>query len=262
MVSSTTDKLLVETVDNTVVVTINNPPANTWDEESLKGLHRLVGECEEDDNVYALVFVGQGGKFFSAGADLNVFASGDKGVARSMAECFGGAFEALAAFRGVTIAAINGYAMGGGLECALACDIRIAEEQAQMALPEATVGLLPCGGGTQNLAWTVGEGWAKRMILCGERIDAPTAERIGLVEEVVGTGASKDRALALAASVGKQSPPAVAASKSLIQSARSGNIAGAYTVERDEFVGLFDTNDQSEGVNAFLEKRSPQWTNS
>ena len=131
-----------------------------------------------------------------------------------------------------------------------------------MALPEATVGLLPCGGGTQNLAWTVGEGWAKRMILCGERVDAATAQQIGLVEEVVATGQAKERALALAAAVGKQSPPAVAACKSLIQSARSGNIAGAYTVERDRFVDLFDTNDQSEGVNAFLEKRAPEWTNS
>ena len=111
---------------------------------------------------------------------------------------FGEAFEALSAFRGVSIAAVNGYAMGGGLECALACDIRIAEEQAQMALPEAGVGLLPCAGGTQNLPWLVGEGWAKRMILCGERIDARTAERIGLVEEVVAKGQALDAALKLA----------------------------------------------------------------
>ena len=152
--------------------------------------------------------------------------------------------------------------MGGGLECALACDIRIAEEQAQMALPEATVGLLPCGGGTQNLAWVVGEGWAKRMILCGERVNAQTAREIGLVEEVVDTGQAQERALALAASVGKQSPPAVASCKQLIQEARRGDIASAYSVERDAFVDLFDTQDQAEGVNAFLEKRSPQWTNS
>ena len=259
---TTSEKLIVETVGHTKVVTINNPPANTWDAESLPALKQLVLECEADKEVYAMVFVGQGEKFFSAGADLNLFASGDKGVARDMADNFGDAFETLSGFRGVTIAAINGFAMGGGLECALACDIRIAEEHAQMALPEATVGLLPCGGGTQNLAWTVGEGWAKRMILCGERVDAETAQKIGLVEEVVPSGAAKDRALELAKSVGKQSPPAVAACKSLIQSARSGNIAGAYTVERDRFVDLFDTSDQSEGVNAFLEKRPPEWTNS
>ncbi len=262
MVASSTEKLAVSIEGNTAVVTINNPPANTWDQESLNGLEQLVADCEADKSIYAMVVTGTGEKFFSAGADLNLFADGDKGVARDMAENFGRAFETLAGFRGVSIAAINGFAMGGGLECALACDIRIAEEQAQMALPEATVGLLPCGGGTQNLAWMVGEGWAKRMILCGERIRAETAAQIGLVEEVVGTGQALDRAMALAASVGKQSPPAVAACKDLIQQARSGNIDAAYAVERDAFVGLFDTNDQREGVNAFLEKRAPEWTNS
>ena len=262
MVESVTDKLLVEVIDHTVVVTINNPPANTWDEESLTGLKQLVLDCEGDLAVYAIVIVGQGEKFFSAGADLNLFAAGDKGVARTLAEQFGDAFETLSNFRGVSIAAINGFAMGGGLECALACDIRIAEAHAQLALPEATVGLLPCGGGTQNLAWMVGEGWAKRMILCGERIDADTARTIGLVEEVVAKGQAQTHALELAQAVGRQSPPAVAACKQLIQSARSGNIAGAYTTERDSFVDLFNTNDQTEGVNAFLEKRVPQWTNS
>src|SRR5690606_7600332 len=140
-----------------------------------------------------------------------------------------------------------------------ACDIRIAESHAQLALPEAAVGLLPCGGGTQNLSWLVGEGWAKRMILCGERVDAATALRIGLVEEVVDRGAAQARALELAGLVGRQSPPAVAACKDLIQQARHGNIAAAYAAERESFVKLFDTRDQKEGVNAFLEKRPPVW---
>ena len=262
MTQSTTEKLLTEVQGNTLLVTINNPPANTWDQDSLNGLEQLVNDANGNKDIYALVIVGQGEKFFSAGADLNLFAGGDKGVARDMAENFGRAFETLSQFRGVSIAAVNGFAMGGGLECALACDIRIAEEQAQMALPEATVGLLPCGGGTQNLAWMVGEGWAKRMILCGERVNAQTAREIGLVEEVVATGTAQERALALAAAVGKQRPPAVSACKQLIQEARQGNIASAYSVERDAFVGLFDTNDQAEGVNAFLEKRAPEWTNS
>lgn len=261
MIESPTEKLLVEQRSHSLLITINNPPANTWDEESLGGLKQIVSQCNTDRSIYAIVITGTGDKFFSAGADLKLFASGDKGVAATMAVNFGGAFEALANFRGVSIAAVNGYAMGGGLECALACDIRIAESQAQMALPEATVGLLPCGGGTQNLAWLVGEGWAKRMILCGERVNAETAARIGLVEEVVDTGQALGRALELAEMVGKQSPPAVAACKGLIQQARHGNIDAAYATERESFVKLFDTADQKEGVNAFLEKRAPDWVN-
>lgn len=261
MVESPTEKLLVEMRGNTALVTLNNPPANTWDQENLAGLETLVARCNADPDVYALVITGSGEKFFSAGADLKLFAAGDKAVAATMAAAFGAAFEALSGFRGVSIAAINGYAMGGGLECALACDIRIAERHAQMALPEATVGLLPCGGGTQNLPWLVGEGWAKRMILCGERVDAETAARISLVEEVVDQGAALERALALAENVGKQSPPAVAACKSLIQRARAGSIQAAYAGERESFVKLFDTKDQREGVNAFLEKRAPSWVN-
>src|SRR5258707_14579921 len=110
--------------------------------------------------------------------------------------------------RFVTIAAINGYAMGGGLECALSCDMRIAESHAQMALPEPAVGLLPSGCGTQNLPWLVGEGWAKRMILTNERIDAATALRIGLVQEVVEKGQGLVAATALAERVASLSPRA------------------------------------------------------
>lgn len=261
MIQQKSNKLLLEMRGHTLLVTINNPPANTWDPESLGAMKELVAQANADKDVYAIVITGQGEKFFSAGADLKLFADGDRQVARSMAEHFGAAFEALAQFRGVSIAAINGYAMGGGLECALACDIRIAERQAQMALPEAAVGLLPCGGGTQNLSWMVGEGWAKRMILCGERVDATTAEKIGLVEEVVEKGQALGRALALAEAVCKQSPPAVSACKNLIQRARRTDIQSSYSPERDAFVGLFDTRDQREGVNAFLEKRSPVWVN-
>ncbi|RRJ85167.1 enoyl-CoA hydratase [Aestuariirhabdus litorea] len=259
--SEITDKLRVEVREHTALVTINNPPANTWDAESLSGLVTLVEALNADRNIYALVLHGQGEKFFSAGADLNLFADGDKARARKMARLFGHAFETLSAFRGVSIAAINGYAMGGGLECALACDIRIAEEQAQMALPEATVGLLPCAGGTQNLPWLVGEGWAKRMILCGERVDAATAERIGLVEQVVGRGESLDAALKLAEGVARQSPSSVTVCKTLVQAARRNPLAQALPVERELFVDLFDTEDQKEGVNAFLEKRKPEWKN-
>jgi enoyl-CoA hydratase/carnithine racemase len=258
---STSQKLQVEVRGHTALVTIDNPGANTWDTESLPALKDLVAELNDDKNIYALVLTGAGEKFFSAGADLKLFADGDPETARNMARYFGEAFEALADFRGVSIAAINGFAMGGGLEVAMACDIRIAEEQAQMALPEAKVGLLPCAGGTQRLSWLVGEGWAKRIILCGERINAATAARIGLVEEVVGKGESLQRALALAAQVGEQSPTSIALAKRLVHSGRDTVIAAGLAGERELFVELFATQDQREGVKAFLEKRRPVWKN-
>ncbi|KGJ93622.1 enoyl-CoA hydratase [Thalassotalea sp. ND16A] len=256
-----TDLLQLEKTGNTAVITFNNPPAHTWTVESLSALTTMVEQLNQDKDIYALVLTGGGEKFFSAGADLNLFADGDKETATLMSNLFGQAFETLSSFRGVSIAAINGWSMGGGLEVALACDLRIAEEHANMALPEASVGLLPCAGGTQNLHLLVGEGWTKRMILCGERVDAATALRIGLVEEVVAKGAAKDAAIALAGKVARQSPVAVAACKELIQMNRSMPISKALPIERAAFVDLFDSKDQSEGVNAFLEKRKPIWLN-
>ena len=241
---------------------LDNPPANVFTADGLAELETAIGELNCNDAVYAAVITGEGGKFFSGGADIKSFAGGDKVQARLMAQRFGTAFEALQEARPVIIAAINGYAMGGGLECALACDLRVAEEHVQMALPEASIGLLPCGCGTQTLPWLVGEGWAKRMILTNERVDAATALRIGLIEELVPRGASRERARALAERVAGLSPRAVNFSKQLIHQARRGVArAPALALERERFVDLFDGADQREGVNAFLEKRKPLWKN-
>jgi enoyl-CoA hydratase/carnithine racemase len=244
------------------VLRLHNPPVNSFTAEGLAELTALIERLNADLTLYAAVITGQGEKFFSAGADIKSFASGDKAQARLMAQRFGTAFETLANARFVTIAAINGYAMGGGLECALACDLRIAEEHAQMALPEASIGLLPCGCGTQTLTALVGEGWAKRMILTNERLDAPKALSIGLIEEIAPKGESLARAQALATRVATLSPRAVASSKSLIHLAREGVPRhAALALERERFIDLFDGPDSREGVNAFLEKRKPVWKN-
>jgi enoyl-CoA hydratase/carnithine racemase len=244
------------------VITLNNPSANTFTAEGLLELTALIADLNRNLDVYAAVVTGQGDKFFSAGADLKTFADGDKARARLMAQRFGAAFEALQEARPVVIAAINGYAMGGGLECALACDLRIAEEHAQMALPEPSVGLLPAGCGTQTLPWLVGEGWAKRMILTNERINSETALRIGLVEQVVPRGQSLPTALQLAQRVATLSPRAVTFSKNLIHQARQGTPrSAALALERERFIDLFDGEDQEEGVKAFLDKRKPVWKN-
>lgn len=256
-----TDQLQLAIDGSVAVLTIDNPPANTWTLESLNALPDLLADLESDASIRALVVTGAGEKFFSAGAELRTFADGDVAIASEMARAFGFAFEALAECDLVTIAAINGYAMGGGLETALACDIRIAESHAQMALPEASVGLLPCAGGTQRLPWLVGEGWAKRMILCGERLDADTALDIGLVEEVVDSGEAVAVAQELANRVQKQAPGSVVACKRLIHAAERQPLQTALAMEREEFVELFNSDDQLEGVTAFLEKRAPEWTN-
>jgi enoyl-CoA hydratase/carnithine racemase len=250
-------------IDGSVaLVTLNNPSANTFTAAGLTQFHTLIGDLNRNLQVRAVVVTGRGEKFFSAGADLKEFASGDKVHARLMAQRFGAAFEALQESRPVFIAAMNGYAMGGGLECALACDMRICEEHAQMALPEPSVGLLPCGCGTQTLPWLVGEGWAKRMILTNERVNAETALRIGLVEQVVARGQALPVAMDLAKRVSTLSPSAVTYSKTLIHQARQGTPrCAALAMERERFVDLFDGEDQREGVNAFLEKRKPNWRN-
>ena len=246
---------------HTAFVTLDNPPANTFTPESLRELEKLVASLNENRTIYAAVITGEGSKFFSGGADLKSFA-GDKVLARHFIACFGAAFEALMNSRFVTIAAINGYAMGGGLECCLTCDIRIAEEHAQMGLPEPAVGLLPAGSGTQNLPWLVGEGWAKRMILTNERVDALTALRIGLVQEVVPRGEGLKAATTLAERVATLSPRSVEYCKVLIHNARNGVPRPAgLALERERFMDLFDHGDQAEGVNAFLGKRKPEWKN-
>jgi enoyl-CoA hydratase/carnithine racemase len=246
---------------HTAFITLDNPPANTWTPEGLRALEALIAQLNEDRGIYAAVITGTGTKFFSAGADLKSFA-GDKVLARHFIARFGATFEALMNARFVTIAAINGYAMGGGLECTLACDIRIAEAHAQMGLPEPAVGLLPAGSGTQMLPWLVGEGWAKRMILTNERVDAPTALRIGLVQEVVEAGKGLAAATAMAERVATLSPRAVEFCKGLIHNARNGIPRRAgLALERERFMDLFDHGDTAEGVSAFLEKRKPEWKN-
>ena len=249
-------KLRLQQQEHIAILTLDNPPANTWTPESLGELKTIIEQLNQDQNNLALIIHSDSEKFFCAGADLNTCNHDDKQLATVFTQAFGDAFAALTNYRGVSIAAITGYAMGGGLETALCCDIRICETQAKMALPEASVGLLPCGMGTQHLPWLVGEGWAKRMILLGEQVDADTAQRIGLVQEIVATGKALDKAKELAALTAKQSPTAMQFCKQLIMQSRD-NLD--FAKERELFIKLWDDSNQLEGVSAFLEKRKPNW---
>ncbi|MES1924467.1 enoyl-CoA hydratase [Salinisphaera sp. T31B1] len=249
----------IEKVGRVAVLTLDCPPANTFSVTALAGLDSQLARLEQDRSVDAIVMTGAGDAFFSAGDDLHMFVGADRAGARELGRLLAAAAARLARFRGLTVAAINGYCLGAGLEFALACDIRICEEHALLGLPEARVGLLPCGGGTQRLPWLVGEGWAKRMILCGEQVDAQTALRIRLVEEVVAKGQAYDTALGLADKLARQSPRAVAASKRLIDSARLQALETGHAREIEAFSTLFEGDDPKEGVAAFFDKREPVW---
>lgn len=249
----------VEHVGRTAVMTFDNPPAHVFTASILREFARQLDALEADPEVAALVITGAGERFFCAGDDLNMYVDVNPAEARELTRLLAAVITRLHDFSGVTIAAINGWCLGAGLECALACDIRIGEAPAQFGLPEGRVGLLPCGGGTQALARQVGQGWAKRLILCVETVNADTALRIGLIEESVPAGQARDAALALAEQAARQSPAALAASKTLIHANRADDLETGLAREREAFGDLFEGPDASEGVAAFLGKREPVW---
>ena len=164
------------------------------------------------------------------------------------------------ALRCPVIAAINGFALGGGCEIALACDIRFAAERAQIALPEVTLGIFPGWGGTQRLPRVVGLGHAMEMITSGRRLAAQDAERIGLVNRVVKDKALLTDAIALAEEIAARAPLAVAAAKALLNGAGDVSLAEGLAAERTGFADMFHTTDRHEGMEAFFNKRSPEFT--
>lgn len=253
------NQIVIEHLGQSAIVTINNPPANVWTLESLQALATAMESLTADPQVNAVVLTGAGEKFFSAGADLRLFANGNNQQAGRVADAFALAFNSIRQFHGVTVAAINGYALGGGLECALACDYIVAERGAQLGLPEAAVGLIPCAGGTKALADRVGVPWAKRIILGGELVDAERALCIGLVEEVVDAGLAKIMAVSLAGKVSRQARTAVLAARRLIEGSQQSTLERQLLQEKAAFLELMGGEEQREGVSAFLEKRKPSW---
>lgn len=251
--------IVVERLGQSAIVTINNPPANTWTLESLKALTLAMEALDADSQVRSVVLTGAGERFFSAGADLSLFADADRDVAARVIDAFAAAFNSVRQFRGVTVAAVNGFALGGGLECALACDYIVIERGAKLGLPEAVVGLIPGAGGTKALTERVGVPWAKRIILGGELVDADTALKIGLAEEVVDAGLAKIVAISLAGKVANQSRSAVLAARRLIEVSAQNTLERQLLLEKAAFLELIGGDEQREGVAAFLEKRPPSW---
>ena len=236
------------------VVTIDRPDAlNALDVPTLTELRDRLAELAQDDTVRALVLTGAGEKAFVAGADIKYMSGLDSDGARAWGALGHEAGLLLETMAKPTIAAINGFALGGGCELALACDLRYASSRAKLGQPEINLGIVPGWGGTQRLARVCGIGVAKDLIFSGRTVDADEALRIGLVNAVADP--VLDRALETANALAAKSPVALALAKRLVNLAPA-----ALDAEADAFGELFSSDDAKEGLTAFVEKREPRFT--
>jgi enoyl-CoA hydratase len=251
----------VERQDGVAIVTMNRPDAlNAFNSEQLTAMIATFRALRDDRSVRCVILTGAGERAFAAGADIKemVEKSPEEGLA------FGRLGHAMVnAVEGLpqpVIAAVNGFALGGGSEVALACDIRLAAENAVFAQPEVTIGIAPGWGATQRLTRLVGPGFAAELILTGRRVKADEALRIGLVNAVYPLDQLLPEAMKLAKQIAANSPRAVAGAKRLMQLAFNGQIAGGLETEVRHFGESFGTADQREGMRAFVEKRTPVFT--
>ena len=252
------DNLLVETSEGIALLTINRPEVrNSLDPKTWEELARAVEEMERDASVGVIIITGAGGKSFAAGSDIRQIQ--ERTLLDGLAAPPSRALARIEAAEKPLIAAVNGFALGGGCELALACDIRIASEQARFGQPEVNLGIIPGAGGTQRLVSLVGLGKAKELVLTGDIIDAQEAHRIGLVNQVVLHEGLLDAARAMARKILSKGPLAVRLAKVALNArAQHGPDAGML-VERLAQSCLMTTADKREGTAAFLEKRPPKF---
>jgi enoyl-CoA hydratase len=248
--------LLVETADGVTLIRLNRPEAlNALNTQLLGELGRALEAAEADDAVRCVVITGSE-KAFAAGADIKEMS--DKSYAQMFAaDFFADAARRLEQFRKPLIAAVAGYALGGGCELALACDFIIAAETARFGQPEINLGVMPGMGGTQRLTRLIGKSKAMDMILTARQMDAAEAERSGLVSRVVPADKLVEEALAAAKRIAAQSPLAVMMNKELVDAALETTLSTGLLMERRLFHSLFAFEDQKEGMAAFVEKRKP-----
>lgn len=241
--------LLERLSDGVAVVTLNNPKVNALSQELLAELAEVAAELTTDPPG-AVVLTG-GERIFAAGADISQF--GGPAEARAITAGFHRALDSVAAIPRLVIAAVSGFALGGGCELALACDYRIGGERATFGQPEVLLGIIPGGGGTQRLPRVVGASRAKEMMLTGRQVKADEALRIGILDEVVANDQLHERALALAAEVAKGALQAQALIKSAVDKGLDTDLAGALAMEQDLFEQVFHTEDSRIGVSSFKE---------
>lgn len=248
--------VLLEKEGHLAIVTINRPKAlNALNSETLKDLDTVIENLENDNHIYAVILTGAGEKSFVAGADIAEMKDLNEEEGQAFGALGNKVFRRLENLNKPVIAAIQGFALGGGCEISMACDIRIASEKALFGQPEVGLGITPGFGGTQRLARIVGLGKAKELIYTAQNIKADEAYRIGLVNKVVPLESLMDEAKAMANKIMANAPISVRLCKDAINRGMQVDIDKAVAIEAEDFGKCFASADQKEGMSAFLERR-------
>lgn len=252
--------IIYEKSEGIATITLNRPEAlNAWSKELAKEFLSAMDDAQKDENVKVVIITGAGEKAFSAGADIKAMKGMTALKARELSQMGYEICNAIESIEKPVIAAINGYALGGGMEVSMACDFRIASEKARMGQTEINIGLIPGWGGTQRLTRLVGKAKAKELVFTGKIIDANTALQLGLVNKVVPAEEFMTAVKQFAKELAGKAPVALKVAKSLIDVGADIDLKAALALEREGFGVVASSEDLQEGVSAFIEKRKPVW---
>lgn len=251
------EMILTETRNRVGVITLNRPQAlNALNNQLMREMMDALESFDKDEKIGAMVITGSE-KAFAAGADIKEMA--DKSVTEMMDRDHVAVFGRIRTIQKPVIAAVSGWALGAGCEVAMSCDMIVASESAKFGQPEITIGVIPGAGGTQRLTRAAGKAIAMEMILNNRTLSAQEAYQFGLVNRVVPVEGYLDEALKLADEIASRAPLAIRAAKKMINLAYDMSLSNALAEERQTFYSLFASEDQKEGMHAFVEKRKPEW---
>lgn len=247
-------------IDNHVAtVMINRPPVNPLNSVVFRELGEVMDQLDQNDEVRVIVITGSGDRAFVAGADINEMANATLPEVNKMNKVSRTAFSKIENSTKPVIASINGLALGGGFELALACDLRVSSDRAQFAFPEVGLGIIPGGGGTQRLQKIVGQGVAKELLYFGDMVEAKKAERLQLVNLVVSHEKLSEKTNEWATKLANNPPIALQMLKLAVNKGSDADIETGLIIESTCFGNVFSTEDAKEGMNAFVEKRKPNY---
>ena len=258
--SMTYDFLLCDIEQGVAVVTINRPPVNPLNTQVFRELSSIFEELEGNDDVRAIILTGSGEKAFVAGADINEMANLDLVGVNKMNKISRTVFKKIEDTNKPVIAALNGLALGGGLELALACDLRICSDRAKFAFPEVGLGIIPGGGGTQRLQKIVGQGIAKELLYFGDMFNAQRALELHIANKVVPVEEVLKVAKEWAGKLAEKPPVAIQMAKLAVNAGSNMDLESGLILESTCFGNAFTTEDRKEGMQAFLEKRQPVYS--